>query len=236
MKIRLTGASKGHQLLKKKADALSLRFRQILKEIIEKKEGMGDIMKASFFSMTQAVYSGGEGIKHTIIDNVETASVKVTGGLDNVAGVKIPHFITAITPGESKMDLIGLGRGGQQLQHCRKAYIESIELLVALANLQTAFVTLDQALKVTNRRVNALENVVIPKIENTISYIKAELDELEREEFFRLKKVQKNKAKHAEADDTRKAAEQAAGGGGGGRGGGGAGDLLSAGQDEDVLF
>jgi V-type H+-transporting ATPase subunit D len=42
----------------------------------------------------------------------------------------------------------GLGRGGQQLQSCRKAYIQSIELLVALANLQTAFVTLDEALKV----------------------------------------------------------------------------------------
>lgn len=83
----------------------------------------------------------------------------------------------------------GLGRGGQQLQQCRQAYIKSIELLVALANLQTAFVTLDVALKVTNRRVNALENVVKPKIENTISYIKGELDELEREEFFRLKKV-----------------------------------------------
>jgi vacuolar-type H+-ATPase subunit D/Vma8 len=43
---------------------------------------------------------------------------------------------------------------------------------VQLANLQTAFMTLDTALKVTNRRVNALENVVKPKIENTISYIK----------------------------------------------------------------
>ena len=50
-----------------------------------------------------------------------------------------------------------------------------------LASLQTSFVTLDEALKVTNRRVNALENVTIPKIEGTLAYIGRELDELERE-------------------------------------------------------
>eukprot|EP00955_Chlamydomonas_euryale_P060433 357715-Chlamydomonas_euryale.AAC.14 len=129
--------------------------------------------------------------------------------------------------------LAGLGRGGQQLQNCRKAYIETIELLVQLANLQTAFVTLDHALKVTNRRVNALENVVIPKIENTISYIKSELDELEREEFFRLKKVQKNKAKHAEEAAKFKEKEMQASG----RGSSSTStNLLAVGEDEDVLF
>ena len=50
-----------------------------------------------------------------------------------------------------------------------------------LASLQTSFVTLDEALKVTNRRVNALENVTIPKIEGVLSYIARELDELARE-------------------------------------------------------
>lgn len=195
MKIRLLGATKGHALLKKKADALTMRFRQICKEIIDKKANMGNIMKDSFFSYTNAVYSAGDGIKHTIVDNVETASVRVSGGLDNVAGVKIPKFATYVVPGDSKMDLAGLGRGGQQLQNCRKAYQQAVEVLAALANLQTAFYTLDEALKTTNRRVNALENVVKPKLENTISYIKGELDELEREEFFRLKKVQKNKQK-----------------------------------------
>ncbi|KAG2497054.1 hypothetical protein HYH03_005052 [Edaphochlamys debaryana] len=196
MKARLVGATKGHALLKKKADALTMRFRQLLKEIIEAKENLGATMKGSFFAYTEAQYAAGEGIKHTIMDNVDTAVVKVRGALDNVAGVKIPRFSSFVIPGETKMDLTGLGRGGQQLQSCRKAYQSAVELLVQLANLQTAFLTLDEALKVTNRRVNALENVVKPKLENTISYIKAELDELEREEFFRLKKVQKNKQKN----------------------------------------
>lgn len=119
----------------------------------------------------------------------------VVGGTDNVAGVKIPKYTAEVAAGETKMDLTGLGRGGQQLQSCKKSYIHALKLLIELANLQTAFVTLDEALKVTNRRVNALENVVKPMIENTISYIKGEMDELEREEFFRLKKVQKNKEK-----------------------------------------
>lgn len=72
----------------------------------------------------------------------------------------------------SSSSCAGLGKGGQQIQSCRKAYLSAIQLLVQLANLQTAFMTLDTALKVTNRRVNALENVVKPMIENTISYIK----------------------------------------------------------------
>lgn len=64
--------------------------------------------------------------------------------------------------------------------------------------MQTSFLTLDEALKVTNRRVNALEHVVIPRIEGSIAYIIAELDEMEREEFFRLKMIQKKKKKALE--------------------------------------
>ena len=58
-----------------------------------------------------------------------------------------------------------------------------------MASLQSAFLELDEALKITNRRVNALDNVVIPRLKATEKYITDELDELEREENFRVKKV-----------------------------------------------
>jgi len=175
IKVRLLAATKGHALLKKKADALTVRFRAILKEIIEAKQTMGESLRDSFFSLIEAKYAAGDKMKHTILDNVSQANVRVTAHTENVAGVKIPKFEQNQTTSTSKMDLTGLGAGGQQIQNCRKSFSSTIELLVELANLQTAFRTLDEALKVTNRRVNALENVVKPKLENTISYIKVYL-------------------------------------------------------------
>lgn len=194
MKARLVGATRGHALLKKKSDALTVQFRQILKKIVSAKESMGDIMKMSSFSLTEAKYVAGENVKHIVLENVENASLKVRSRQENVAGVKLPKF-EYFTEGETKNDLTGLARGGQQVQQCRGAYIKAIEVLVELASLQTSFLTLDEAIKTTNRRVNALENVVKPRLENTIIYIKGELDELEREDFFRLKKIQGYKKK-----------------------------------------
>lgn len=198
IKARLVGATKGHQLLKKKSDALTMQFRQILKKIVQTKEQMGEVMKEAAFALMQAKYAAGEQVKHVVFENVETATIKVRAKQENVAGVKLPKFEHFVEAGETKLALTGLARGGQQIQLCKAAYVRAIELLVELASLQTSFLTLDEAIKTTNRRVNALENVVKPRLENTISYIVGELDELEREEFFRLKKVQSYKKREQE--------------------------------------
>ena len=104
MKIRFAAAKKGHQLLKKKAlprasaprspeddsllhfrsarpaalqaDALTMRYRQILKRILATKIKMGELMKESAFALVQAKYVTGDGVKHTIFDAVESASIK----------------------------------------------------------------------------------------------------------------------------------------------------------------
>ena len=89
IKNRLAGAQKGYKLLKKKADALTMRYRQILTKIVAAKQRMGATMKASAFALTEAKYVAGEGIKHTVLDAVEQANVRVRAHTDNVAGVKL---------------------------------------------------------------------------------------------------------------------------------------------------
>lgn len=75
----------------------------------------------------------------------------------------------------------------------KRNYGKALELLIELASLQHNFQILDRAIKATNRRVNVLRHIVIPRLERTLAYIIAELDEFEREEFYRLKKIRDRK-------------------------------------------
>eukprot|EP01104_Vermistella_antarctica_P006970 TRINITY_DN17688_c0_g1_i1.p1 TRINITY_DN17688_c0_g1~~TRINITY_DN17688_c0_g1_i1.p1 ORF type:complete len:271 (-),score=83.19 TRINITY_DN17688_c0_g1_i1:210-983(-) len=239
LKQKLVAATKGHKLLKKKSDALTLRFRAILKKIIENKENLGTTMKEASFSMASVKYAAGEGISTTVLENVSNATTKVTLAVDNVAGVFLPMFKQTNDSSNAPLELAGLSKGGQRIQNCRESYLTALESLIELASLQTAFITLDAVIKVTNRRVNAIEYVVKPRLANTIAYILTELDELEREEFFRLKKVQEKKREKIERADAEKLAKLEALGikpGDNNDNDGSSGSLLSGGGDDDILF
>ena len=190
-KLRLKGAQTGHSLLAKKRDALTTRFRAILKKVDEAKRKMGRVMQLASFSLAEVTYATGD-ISYLIQEQAKSASFKVKARQENVSGVVLPAFDVDRVSG-SDFNLTGLGRGGQQVLRAKEVYAKAIETLVELASLQTAFTILDEVIRATNRRVNAIEHVVIPRLENTIKYIMSELDEMDREEFFRLKKVQGKK-------------------------------------------
>jgi len=205
MKGKQKGAKKGYDLLKKKADALTMRFRIILKEILANKEAMGKEMREAHFSLASAKYHAGD-FSNAVLESVTEATFRLKIDQDNVAGVLLPNFKRYQDNTNLPAELHGLGRGGTQIRDSRQTYIKALEALVLLASLQTAFITLDEVIKITNRRVNAIEYVVIPKIDNTIAYIITELDERDREEFYRLKMIQKKKeAVKAKLESERKA-------------------------------
>jgi len=198
MKSKLKGAQKGHSLLKKKVDALKVRFRVILKKIVESKELMGQVMALATFSLAEVKFAGGRDCTNLVLQSIKPgmrSAVRVKQTKENVAGVQLPTFevLTDESSSSDAYQLTGLGRAGEQLGKLKKNYQKAINLLVELASLQTSFLALDEVIKTTNRRVNAIEYVIMPKYENTISYITTELDESEREEFYRLKKVQSKK-------------------------------------------
>ncbi|KAE9965068.1 hypothetical protein EG328_009985 [Venturia inaequalis] len=240
MKSKLKGAQTGHDLLKRKSEALTKRFREITRRIDEAKRKMGRVMQIAAFSLAEVTYAvGGVNLSYQIQESVKSAKFRVRTKQENVSGVFLPQFESFQTEGGSDFQLTGLGKGGQQIARCRETYARAVETLVELASLQTAFVILDEVIKVVNRRVNAIEHVIIPRTENTIKYINSELDELDREEFYRLKKVKgakerdaaiaekEREAKDANASNTKeKIIEKSESGG----------DLLGDGEGEDVIF
>jgi len=207
-KLRLKGAQTGHSLLAKKRDALTTRFRAILKKVDEAKRQMGKVMQVASFSLAEVTYATGD-ISYLVQEQANNASFKVKAKQENVSGVVLPTFETD-RAGGTDFNLTGLGRGGQQVLRSREIYAKALETLVELASLQTAFTILDEVIRATNRRVNAIEHVIIPKLDNTVKYIISELDEMDREEFFRLKKVQGKKKRDAAEAEAKRQAEIAA--------------------------
>lgn len=198
-KIKAVGAKKGYELLKKKSDALKKAFRAILEEIVKAKIRMGYEFKEAQVGLATAFFAAGD-IQRNVVDSVQPRTkVRLVVNTDNVAGVKLPIFsLQGEDVVEEGSALLGLSGGGQAIQRAREAFQRFTKVLISIASLQTQFVTLDRALKVTNRRVNALEFIQIPRIARIISWIESELDEETREDFFRLKKVTDNKKKKKE--------------------------------------
>ncbi|RKF56703.1 V-type proton ATPase subunit D [Golovinomyces cichoracearum] len=208
MKSKLKGAQIGHDLLKRKSEALT-KISEITRRIDEAKRKMGRVMQIASFSLAEVTYAVGGSIGYQVQESAKTARFRLRTKQENVSGVFLPTFESYTSEGSDDFGLTGLGKGGQQVQKCRETYARAVETLVELASLQTAFVILDEVIKVVNRRVNAMlvskcpdelskqktqSNVVHSPYYKKFIYllfkdINSELDELDREEFFRLKKA-----------------------------------------------
>ncbi|RLN86829.1 hypothetical protein BBJ28_00008196, partial [Nothophytophthora sp. Chile5] len=126
----------GFELLKKKADALKMRFQAMLREIQKTKMSMSSEASEAFFSLTQAQYAAGD-FRNKVIESVSTAEIRTQNRIDNVAGVKLPVF-TEVEVSREKSDNIGLAGGGGKIQNCREKFRVLLRALIKLASLQVS--------------------------------------------------------------------------------------------------
>ena len=90
-KIRLKGAQNGHSLLKRKADAISKRFRTITGKIQDAKRQMGIVLQQAAFSMVEVGYTTGD-IGYAVRENAKRATFKVRSRQENISGVVLPSI------------------------------------------------------------------------------------------------------------------------------------------------
>ena len=105
-----------------------------------------------------------------------------------VMGVELPRI-----PGQSPPPRpeYGLGETCSELDECYLKFHKVKELTRRLAEVETSIYRLADAIKKTQKRANALENIVIPGLDETIRFITDALEEKEREEFARLKVIKR---------------------------------------------
>lgn len=206
LKNRTKLAVKGHGLLKEKRDALIKEFFDILdrvkgvREAAERslKEANEALLKAQIAMGDLAVRKASLSVKESI--DVDIKSRSVMGVSVPVTNVKMEER-SIIDRGYSFSDTT------IQLDEAAKKFEESIKFLIELGEVEKTIFLLAEEIEATKRRVNALEHIMIPRFENTEKYIDMRLQEMERENFVRLKMIRStiekkdNEAKEAAIEE-----------------------------------
>ena len=184
---KLILAQKGHKLLEEKRDALVERFFNIIDKRNELSKGIDALLSDAYLSLIQAEMIMGE-------KNVEIASkqTSITGELtfttDNIMGVKIPKINSEQFEISQKPNY-GFSNTTPKLDDAHQQFTSILKHLIDLADLEGGIKSLAIEIEKTKRRVNVLENNLIPKLKSTRKYIEMQLEEREREDFFRRKRI-----------------------------------------------
>ena len=188
-KARLKTATRGHKLLKDKRDELMRQFLAIIKQNQELRQKVEkDLAEAmSAMSAASAVMSP-EMLEQALL--YPKQSVEVGLELKNVMSVEVPVYefrTKSEDPGQ--IFPYGYAMTSGELDDAVSLFSETLQDMLELARVEKTMQLLAQEIEKTRRRVNALEYVMIPDMQETIRYITMKLEENERGNITRLMKV-----------------------------------------------
>ena len=186
LKARLSTAVRGHKLLKDKSDEMVRRFSVILREAKRLREEVereiGEVLKQ--FSVARSITA--PQVAETAFA-LSTSPLCVDCQVTSVMGVEVPK-ITVLDGTQGGLPYAYAEITGEADYSVQKA-TKLLPNMVALAQTEKTVRMLAEEIERNKRRVNALEYVMIPQLQETIKYIKDKLDENERAAVVRLMKV-----------------------------------------------
>ena len=184
---KLVLAEKGHKLLEEKRDALVEKFFGVINKRNELIKQINIYFSNAFLSLIQSqMIIGEKKVEEISYMTPDIGLIEIE--TDNIMGVKIPKMNRSqikekIEPSYSFVETCS------KLDDAQKEFKQLLQKLLDLADLEGSIKSLTIDIEKTKRRVNVLENNLIPKLNSTIKYIDMQLEEREREDFFRRKRI-----------------------------------------------
>ena len=193
LKRKIKLSERGYKILKMKRDGLILEFFKVLAEAKDTRGGLlVKYAKAVEMMALANTVEGTIGVKSAAFSVKEVPEITLKS--KNIMGVIVPE----IEASKVKKSLVDRGYGvlgtSPVIDETATAFEELVEAIIESAEIETTMKRLLDEIESTKRRVNALEFKVIPELTAAQDFIKMRLDEMEREELFRLKKIKARSA------------------------------------------
>lgn len=187
LKTRLKTATRGHKLLKDKSDEMIRQFMVYVRENKRLREEIEAELSSALkgFTLARAVSSNAV-IEEAVMMPATKAEISLSS--DNVMSVEVPSISVIEHEGQDKYPY-SFDTVTSELDASIGTLSTLLVKLVKLAEVEKTCDMLADEIEKNRRRVNALEYVMIPQIEETIKYINMKLDENERASTIRLMKV-----------------------------------------------
>ncbi len=186
LKARLSTAVRGHKLLKDKSDEMVRRFTVLLREDKRLRDEVEDDLAAALKQFALAGALTPAYVQETAF-SMPAARVEADCATESVMGVDVPKI--ALTQTTSAALPYAFSEITSEADDSVRMVSALLPKLLRLAEIEKAVRLLSYEIERNKRRVNALEYVMIPQLEETIKYIRNKLDENERAAIVRLMKV-----------------------------------------------
>ncbi|OFZ78227.1 MAG: hypothetical protein A2583_02590 [Bdellovibrionales bacterium RIFOXYD1_FULL_53_11] len=190
IKRMLKTAKEGFSLLDRKRNVLIHELLSVVGQVKELETGFNSAFERAQSAIQDANILAGSSTVTTLCDNY-VADAQYTIVSKSVMGVSIPMIKQdKKTRAEIKFNPHG---SNLPIDSAAAEFRSLLDVAIRKSTLETAIIRLAQEIKTTQKRANALNNILIPRYTEQIKFIVEFLEEKEREEFFKVKLIKKKK-------------------------------------------